>query len=433
MATKARMRSTRTLPATAKKRAGFFTFANLEKALTVMLLLFMSGAWFHNVIPTIPASAFRFVGVAMGFLLLLRYIPQILATLVKELPLTLLLIFCGMQILWSFAYDHSVEPVILLYLTGFFGVYMAMRYSLEEQLSIVVWWVTLTAVLSTLYVMLFPQYGMHYEADHFGNWKGLYLQKNDFGIALAVTVVPMIALWRRWRIFTFVFGALALFAIYESGSATALASSILMIAAVPAFFIFRMRPRIIVGLLLIIGAIVAIIGVVSIVNYQAILVALGRSPTLTGRTHLWDAAFELIYMRPLHGWGLRGSFSAGSPIFDLIPWQNAPYAHNHWIDTALETGLTGLFLYSLTLVRTLWRSVKFASNFNNIEKLYPLLYIIILHVTLFSTQSLLTQFNSTWMFYVAIVYGLAIHDTPLADAPYRRPYTPPNGQAESEP
>jgi O-antigen ligase len=424
MTTELRMKSSSPIMEAVAERERFFTLATLEKFATVALLLFMSGAWFSPVIPLIPASAFRLLGLAMGFLILMRYIPQMIAVLVKELPFTLLLIFCGVQIFWSFAYDHSVEPVILLYLTAFFGLYIAMRYSIEEQLSLVVWWVVLTWFLSFIFVMAFPQYGAHTDAEHFGRWNGLYLQKNDFGIALTVTVVPMLALWRRWGWIKYVLGAGILYAIYASGSATALASSILMILAVPTLAIFRMHSRLIVGMLLIILPIVGIIGIVGIVNYQEILVALGRSPTLTGRTHLWDAAIELILMRPLHGWGLRGSFSEGSPIFTMIPWQGAPYAHNHWIDTTLETGLIGLTLYTLTLVRTLWRSLKYASNFNNVERLYPLVYLIILHVTLLSTQSLLTQFNSTWMFYVAIVYGLSIHDTPLANAPYRRPFPP---------
>ncbi len=403
-------------------RKRFFTAANLEKIATVVLILFISNVWFSSVVPRVPVTVFRLLGIGLALIVMWRYIPQMIATLISELPLTLLLIFCGVQVFWSIAPDHSIEPVLILYMTAFFGLYIGMRYSLEEQLSLIVWWVLLTWFLSFAFILLFPEHGIHTTEPHLGRWRGMFPQKNAFGIALTTGLVPLLALWRRWGIWRYILGGLILFTIFESGSATALATSVLMIAAVPLFGVFRMHSRLIVGAILILLPIAGVFALFSFFNADAILVALGRTPTLTGRTDLWEASFELIQMRPLHGWGLRGSFSPGSPIRDMIVW-DAPYAHNHWIDTMLEVGLIGTFLYTLTLVRTLWRSFQYAAGFDKIEKLYPLVFLIVLHITLLSTQSLLTMFNSNWMFFVAIAYGLAIDRKLLSQMPYRRPYS----------
>jgi len=405
-----------------KLRARLGLLRHVEKVAVVLLLLMVSRIALPPFLPELPATAYRLASIGLGLLIVWRYIPQMLGMLVSNIPLTLLLIFAGMGIFWSFAPDNSLEPVLLLYMTGFFGIYIAMRFSLEEQLSLMVWFSVVTLVISLIMVYFYPdQGGLHTTGPHEGVWRGGFSHKNQYGTLLALSALPLIMLWMKWGRWRFVAGIPLLWAILNSDSATALASTVGIIALLPLMRVLKLRHKILTGVLLALLPFVLMVSMLLMFNSDSVLQALGRSTTLTGRTTLWDASMDLIAQRPLGGWGLRGSFSPDSPIHDQITW-GAQFAHNHWIDTMLETGIIGLILYVMALAIAVWQGVMYASRKGTLVALFPIVFLIQLHMILFATQSVLTMFDMAWIMFVAIVYGLAIADKPLGNLPYRRKY-----------
>jgi len=415
-----------------KQRFAFINFLNIEKGLVVFTLIMMQFTP-PSPFPALPASAFRMLGIIIGVVILFRYIPQVIGMLVSNMAFTALLLLCGAGILWSIAPDHSVEPVILLYMTSFFGIYLAMRYSLEEQLSLMMWYGLVLIILSFIMVYIFPeQGGLHIGGEHDGSWRAGFSHKNNYATMFTLSTLPMLLLgvrWgrRRWWLVIPIF-----MAVWGSGSATGIVALLGMLSIIPLLHLMRLRNHWLIGALMVTLPFIIFILLGLIFNSEQILGALGRSTTLTGRTTIWNASMNLFAERPLLGWGLWGAFSPASPIHDYLTWWPS-HAHNGWVDTLLIGGIIGLMLLIVATVMAFWQAILYAYRQNTWESLYPLVFLIHLNIVALTTESLLVRFYLAWIMFVAIIYGLAIAKKPLSKQPYRRPYSRTIEHAEPEP
>ena len=88
-----------------------------------------------------------------------------------------------------------------------------------------------------------------------------------------------------------------------------------------------------------------IVGMIS-VNNQTIIMALGflgRDPTLTSRTVVWDFAIQMIEARPLLGYGYGVFWDSYGGLLKVS------HAHNGYISAALDVGLCGAILLVLLI------------------------------------------------------------------------------------
>jgi len=87
--------------------------------------------------------------------------------------------------------------------------------------------------------------------------------------------------------------------------------------------------------------------------------ALGKSPTLTGRTDIWNAVIGLAQQHPVFGWGWLGYWVPwAKPFLGLEVRGGVTYlqAHNAWLDLWLQLGLVGAIVFALLALTTLGRS-----------------------------------------------------------------------------
>lgn len=404
-----------------KQMFSFLTLANLEKALIIFILLMLR---FTPPEPfaVLPATAFRLLGIMLGLVVLFRYIPQMIGMLASNLPFTALLILCGAGILWSIAPDHSIEPIIILYMTTFIGIYIAMRYSLEEQLTLVMWLGIVILVLSFIMAYLFPtQGGLHIGDVHDGAWRIGFSHKNLYATLLTLCTLPLLLLgqrwgsWRWWLIIPIFIGT------WNSGSATGLVAFVGMLSIIPLLRLMRLRHHWLIGAMMIAVPFVIFILMFLLFNSDAVLNALGRTSTLTGRTTIWNASMDLAAQRPWLGWGLWGPFSPASPIHDQLTWWPS-HAHNSWVDTLLSVGVLGLVLFIVAQAIAFWQAALYAYRQNTWEALFPLVFLTHLNIVSLTTSSLLVRFDLAWVMFVAIIYGLSIANSPLSEGVYRRPF-----------
>nr|WP_316656275.1 O-antigen ligase family protein [uncultured Gellertiella sp.] len=80
-----------------------------------------------------------------------------------------------------------------------------------------------------------------------------------------------------------------------------------------------------------------------------ILEALGRDPTLTGRTLLWSWGLEVARQRPWFGWGYSGylgSDEASRVARNIMEFRTyeVPHFHNSYIQMFVDIGLVGLLM-----------------------------------------------------------------------------------------
>lgn len=68
--------------------------------------------------------------------------------------------------------------------------------------------------------------------------------------------------------------------------------------------------------------------------------------TLGGRTQLWSEVLQLVFERPIVGWGYAASRDV---ILDRVPW--AGYAHNAVVQTLVDLGVVGTLLIWIAVAR----------------------------------------------------------------------------------
>lgn len=225
-------------------------------------------------------------------------------------------------------------------------------------------WVT----ISVLWIKYFPQLGRSFS---FWNGQaensGIAANKNMLGLILFISAVffywYFLKVWRREKtkerrtelillcLFVYMTGWL----IHMSQSSTCLLSFLVAAAMISLLNLPRLNPRYISGymLALVLFCFVAegLFGI-----YSNMLEVLGKSPTLTDRTSVWNDLLH-IQVNPIIGTGFE-SFWLGDwvkPLWRKWPWRPNE-AHNCYLETYLNLGLAGLFLLIAWMVSVYYKA-----------------------------------------------------------------------------
>ena len=105
----------------------------------------------------------------------------------------------------------------------------------------------------------------------------------------------------------------------------------------------------------------------SLVNgsFNEFMYNIGKDPTLTGRTLLWERAINLIAEKPLLGVGFQSLFYIGNNVAeDIWAIHHVPSGagfnfHNMYVDISVELGLLGLFLYLVFIIMVIRKIFNF--------------------------------------------------------------------------
>ncbi|EGU56195.1 transmembrane exopolysaccharide production protein [Vibrio nigripulchritudo ATCC 27043] len=227
-------------------------------------------------------------------------------------------------------------------------VFLYYRYYGPEVLyKTLVTFFTAVVVLNVIYVFLFPQYAIM-NGIHAGAWRGLFVHKNGAGSFFAV--ISIIFLQRWWfeskcrDLKQLILFLCCLLMVIMSQSITALLT---MMVVITTFFFVRFviaKPMIRQKIVLLAFYSTCLIFLVILLNafLYDILILLGRDPTLTGRTGLWEVLYGLIFERPLFGYGI-GVFSRPEIMYQYsaaFGWA-ARSTHSSYMDLVLGIGIPG--------------------------------------------------------------------------------------------
>lgn len=342
----------------------------LEKALSVFVLIAFGG----TVLPALlmnggalPADADEggavmlfYAGVYLVIIALVMNRPRLAVQLPLVSPvLTALILLAGLSAVWSLHPDITVRRTIALLFTTTFAVYMGLRWSLAETLSLLA--VALGGLIVVSYVFIFaiPAIGI----DHFlheGAWKGVFWQKNVTGRMLVWFFLA--ALWLllnghiqgTMRTVTYGVLAMGLVMLPLSQSGTALLSTFLVVGILLLARGLRGRREVLVPMVAVMAFLLVAAVLLTAVFYRDILFALGRDVTLTGRTELWEHTTGDLRGHWLGGWGYAAYWwgSNGPAALYTDGW-GVTSAHNGWIEVMLDMGLPGLVLMALLMLKLL--------------------------------------------------------------------------------
>ncbi len=147
-------------------------------------------------------------------------------------------------------------------------------------------------------------------------------------------------------------------------SSTSLVSLLIAITTV-LFLGFRFVNKKYIGAYLVVGAVIFIFGESVFGIFSYLIQSLGKDPTLTGRTEVWQALLKMN-VNPILGTGFE-SFWLGDRREQLARmfWWQPNEAHNGYLETYLNLGLVGLFVTGGMLLATYFKARR--ELFNNFD------------------------------------------------------------------
>ncbi|MGV8884411.1 MAG: O-antigen ligase family protein [Microbacteriaceae bacterium] len=228
---------------------------------------------------------------------------------------------------------------------------------------------------------------------------------------------------------------IATLVIYLTRSATITIALVALAALTVAVLLVRRagttRSRRITYAGLIAAVVAGIVG--AIVFSSQILLALGKTDTLTHRTDIWANVIHLAQQRPIFGWGWVSYWAPWVAPFDTLAFNSGVrqlHAHNAWLDIWLQLGIVGLVVFGALVLSTLVRSWLLATDrpISGLDRtgsyspltLLPLLVIAALVIQSAAESRLIVEYGIVLLVVVAVktrrgdafVRNLAHNQTP---------------------
>ena len=403
------------------------TGAFFERAATFILLFLLSDAVVPHLVGAGATGAaavdgnptLRLVtaGVSATCLMLCAvHWRDLRAAMRRNVPLVLLIVLACLSFAWSAQPDLTLRRSMVVFATSAFGLMLAARWSPASLVRLVAGVLGVAAALSVVFALVVPSYGID-RGIHAGAWQGVFTQKNTLGIMMTVAALAfMIRIGQKEgsRALNYFGFAVATALLLLSTSKTALVALITILALLPLFRLLRVRHNAAVPMLIFAALAVGLIATVGAVNREAVLNALGRDPTLTGRTELWQG---VIAAGAPHAWLGQGyaAFWSGleSPavsVWERVGW-TAPNAHNGYLDLWLDLGLVGVALFLIAAVIAWVRGVRLVHADHTTAALWPLAFVTLFLLYNASEGMILSGTNLLWVLFVASAASPAIHAT----------------------
>lgn len=345
----------------------------------------------------------------IGFLLILRW-KKALKFLKKDKYLVILIGLAIVSVLWSYEPSKTINRGIAILGTTLFGVYLSSRYTMKQQLQILGWMFGLAVVLSFVFAVVLPKYGVM-GGVHEGKWRGIYNHKTVLGKIMAPSAIVFLLLAigsKKYRLFLWGGFFLSIILLLRSTAATSLLNLITLLAASVAYRVFRLSDKWLVPGLISTASTSIIFYIILSINTEALLGSLGKDTTLTGRADMWPYIFEMIWKNPVLGYGY-GAFWSGPNTPSFYIWQatgwTPPNAHNGLLDIWLQIGLLGLliFLFGFFTI-TLPKALTWLRSSRTSEGFWPMLYMTYMVLANLGETTLMVQNDLFWVIYVAVAF-----------------------------
>ena len=304
---------------------------------------------------------------------------------------------------WSIAPDLSQRRAIALLFTTLFGLLLAARYGWRGLIELLAATYLVLAVGSAVAALATPDFGVH-ATIHPGAWKGLWYEKNQLGAAMAKGALACLCAAaveprRRWL---WVPGAAACAGlVLLSTSKTSLLALLLVLGG--SGFIAATRRG---GAAAVSGAWLAVVAAgvaagVFLLAPELVFEALGKDPTLTGRTGIWEALLRRSAERPWEGYGYGAFWKPElGPAWYVrreVEWE-APTAHNGWLDVLVQLGWIGVALCAAHFALAAGAAL---ARWSRPEGGWAVLSLALFALFSISESTILQQNNLNWVMYVA--------------------------------
>ncbi|MBP2021175.1 O-antigen ligase [Clostridium punense] len=272
-----------------------------------------------------------------------------------------------LSVLWSIEPVETFKNSILFISTSIIAIYIGQNYKKSEIFRMLMFWFILLMVANLIAIIFkFPGIYQIDETRYESAIKGLFRHRNSLGLYMAFG--GSMSLWfllqfkdnnKIKSLYAInLLGSIVLLYLSKSMTAMLLGVSFLLLV-----IITRYKK---VSKVLIYSIIPVLIGAVYFLVYQPqwfkdFLLAIGRNPTLTGRSLIWQGAVKAIEYKAFIGYGY-GSFWTINPysvLFILPIYRSIPVnAHNGFMDIMIDFGIIGAIIVFIWLGLTLRKTKK---------------------------------------------------------------------------
>lgn len=338
----------------------------------------------------------------------IRFLP--LANLTMRLPLLVgLILIIAASSTWSIEQSLTLRRTLAVAMTTAFGLHLASRYNWRELLALLGGGWLILCVGNFIVSLAVPSLGVE-SVLHVGAWKGMWFEKNTLGghmsratLLFGFLVITQPEHRRVWLIGL----AMSVSLVLLSTSKTSLLGMLLGFLVLGLGWVMRRGPVSSLAMLWGVVTFGGLLVIIVITDPGFFFILLGRDPSLTGRTDIWEVLMDVIRERPVTGYGYGAFWNDGSDpatyVREITQWE-VPTAHNGWLETWLGIGIGGLGLFVISFLVMIFRAVGTA--FTSWNGFYALGFL--LQFLLFSlSESIILQQNSiTWVTYVAVTASL---------------------------
>lgn len=344
---------------------------------------------------------------------------------------------------WSIDPSVTSRRVLAMGMASVFAVYLGVVFRGVHLPRLLMVMGLILGLGSLVMVFAFPAIGVHH-GDNDGLWRGLWYEKNQMGgimVAGAAAAAACLASTEtRRRGLAWIALMVCTLLVLATQSKTSLLCLLLAVGLIAGVWSMRKGGAAYTVFAIWAGVVlIAACTFVFITEPAVVLKALGKDPSLTGRTDIWTSLMHKVSLHPWTGYGYQAFWGKDSVpamyVREETGWP-VPSAHNGWIDLLVQLGWPGAIFVGLIVLIGFVGSVFRVATDGPREGWWALGYILAFLLLSFSESVLLSHANLPWVLMLAIVARATAFapdpvGAPLAARPRGAYQTPPRIAAHS--